>query len=127
MRVVQRAAAIMKRKKGLEIMEIVNRRFKEFREALQMSEREFAEKTGIKLERVKKIEAGRVKVSREEVLAVSDHFGVSADYILGLEKQPRPVFHSEADARIWRGLQGLSGEELDEVMKALEEKGKSDG
>ena len=42
-------AAVPKSVKGLDIMEIVNRRFKEFREILKLSEEEFAEKTGIKL------------------------------------------------------------------------------
>ena len=49
-------AAVPKSVKGLDIMEIVNRRFKEFREILKLSEEEFAEKTGIKLNRLKKIE-----------------------------------------------------------------------
>lgn len=102
-------------------MEIVNRRFKEFREALQMSEGEFAEKTGIRLERVRKIENGRVKVDIGEILAVSDCFGVSNDYLLGMEEQPRPIFHSEEDARIWCGLLKLSDEERKEVQRLLEE------
>ena len=55
-------AAVPKSGKGLDIMEIVNRRFKEFREILKLSEEEFAEKTGIKLNRLKKIENGCAKV-----------------------------------------------------------------
>lgn len=106
-------------------MEIVNKRFKEFRELLQLSEEKFAERTGIKLDRLRKIEAGHARVRVEEVLAVSDCFGVSNDYLLGFDEKPRPVFHSEWEALLWHKLQKLSEEELQKVIEALEEKGGS--
>lgn len=117
-------AAVPESVKGLDIMEIVNRRFKEFREILQLSEKEFAEKTGIELNRIKKIEDGCTKVRVEEVLAVSDCFGVSNDYLLGIEEQPRPIFHSEEEALFWRRLLNLSEGELEKVIEALEEQEK---
>lgn len=117
-------AAVPKSVKGLDIMEIVNRRFKEFREILKLSEEEFAEKTGIKLNRLKKIENGCAKVRVEEALAVSDCFGVSNDYLLGFEEKPWPVFHSAEEALLWHRLQKLSEGELQKVMEALEEQEK---
>lgn len=116
--------AVPKSVKGLDIMEIVNRRFKEFRELLRLSEEEFAEKTGIKPDRIKKIEDGCTKVRLEEVLAVSDCFGLSNDYLLGIEEQPRPILHNEEEALLWRRLQKLSEGELQKVIEALEEQEK---
>lgn len=107
-------------------MKIVNRRFKEFREILKLSEEEFAGKTGIKLDRLKKIEAGRVRVSVTDVLKVSDCFGVSNDYLLGFEEKPRPVLHNEEEAILWQKLQQLSQEELQKVTEMLEEQEKEE-
>lgn len=117
-------AAVPKSVKGLNIMGIVNRRFKEFREILKLSEEEFAERTGIKSDRLKKIEDGGARVKVQEVLAVSDCFGVSNDYLLGFEEKPRPVFHSEWEELLWRRLQKLSEGELQKVIEALEEQEK---
>lgn len=117
-------AAVIKSVKGLDIMEIANRRIKEFRKLLRLSEEEFAERTGIKPDRLKKIEDGGARVKVEEVLAVSDCFGVSNDYLLGFEEKPWPVFHSAEEALLWHRLQKLSEGELQKVMEALEEQEK---
>lgn len=88
---------------------------------LHMEQAKFSEKTGIPLERLKKIEKGRIKVRLADVTGVSDAFNISTEFFIGARRLPSPVIRNEKDARIWLMLEQLSDEQLDELLERMKE------
>lgn len=103
-------------------MDIPNERIRALREGmLHMEQTEFSEKTGISLERLKKIEKGKVRVRVEDVMGVSDAFNISTEYFIGTRKIPSPVIRNERDARIWMMIERLSEDQLNELLELMKE------
>jgi len=63
-------------------MSAISERYKKLREEKNISQTEFAEKIGIKQSSLSSIEKGITKPSIETVIATSNVFGVSTDWIL---------------------------------------------
>ncbi len=105
----------------MENMDIVNERFRKFREMLGVSVKELAEKTKIKPQRIRDIERGKVKVRTGDVTALMDVYGISADYLVGSDMMPHPIFKDRKEAAFWKGMSQLPKEELAKVVQAIEE------
>jgi transcriptional regulator with XRE-family HTH domain len=104
-------------------MYIANERIKIYRSVgLKISQEEFAEKTGIGIERLKKIETGKVNPSLQEVVDISRVFDVSTDYILGRIRIPAPILRTEEEARLWYMLEKMSEDDLQETLRSLNAK-----
>lgn len=103
-------------------MDIPNERIRDLRVGmLHMEQAEFSEKTGIPLERLKKIEKGTVKVRLADVTSVSDAFNISTEFFIGTRRFPSPVIRNEKEARIWVMIEQLSDEQLDELLECMKE------
>ena len=101
-------------------MYIANERIKEVRLVLKsISQEQFSKETGIALERIKKLEKGRVKASLDDVVAISDAYGISMDFLMGNRRLPAPVITSEEEALFWNRLEKLSIHELGEFCEEL--------
>ncbi len=103
-------------------MDVTNKRIRDLRIGmLHMEQKEFSEKTGIPVERLVKIEKGKVRVKLADIISVSDAFDISTDFLLGNRKLPSPPIRNEKDARIWGMLEALPDEQLRELMERLAE------
>lgn len=103
-------------------MDEANRRIRDLRIGmLHMEQEEFSEKTGIPLTRLKKIEKETVRVKISDIMAVSETFDISTDFLLGSRKLPSPPIRNEKDARIWGLLERLPDDQLLELMEHLAE------
>lgn len=104
-------------------MYIANERIKEVRLVLKcISQEQFAKETGIDLERIKKLEKGKVKASLEDVVAVADAYDLSTDFLLGKRRLPAPVIRTEQEAQVWDRIEKLSQEQLMELCEGLMER-----
>ena len=90
---------------------------------MQLSITDFSKECGIAEERIKKIENGRLKPKLIDVVAISGAFNVSTDYLLGNDKSPHPIIHTKEENALWNKLESLTPDELEQVIKAFEEKG----
>lgn len=96
----------------------VAQRLREAREASGLSQGQVARKLDLHRPTVTEIEAGRRKVSAEEVAKFADLYGVTAEWIVSGASAD-----DEADARIRiaaRELSKMSDKDLDRLMKMLQ-------
>lgn len=77
---------------NLEQKKFMGRRIKECRNKLGISQEELAEMLGMKRTNIANYEAGRVVPPGNILVKLSDIFGVSTDYILGLSDSPNKDF-----------------------------------
>lgn len=104
-------------------MNIENQRIKEWRSIIKLSIEEFSEKTGIAVERLRRIEEGRAKVTLKEIIAIGDAFHLSADYLLGHKEIPSPLITCEEEAILWAKLESLEPGQLEELIAELKRQG----
>lgn len=69
----------------------IGRKIKEFREALDISQQELADRLGVSRPTVSQIENGERKIYAEEIKKLAKIFNVSADRLLNLEKEPAVI------------------------------------
>lgn len=106
--------------KETHILYTPNERIKEYREViLKISQEEYAEQTGIDLQRLKRIEAKKIKAKLQDVVAISDKYGISTDFLVGNKRLPAPTSLDAKQNEVWDMLEKLPDEELWEVCKRL--------
>ena len=66
-------------------------RVKKLRKARKEQQIELAEAIGVKQSTISDIESGRRTTSFDKLAAICQHYNVSADYLLGLIDEPRPL------------------------------------
>ena len=93
-------------------------RMMEFRKKyLQISVEEFSKQTGIKVSRVKNIEAGKGKIKLSEMTAVMDAYFLSSEYLLGQVDRPKPII-----MKVWESIEQLSPEERHKLYGMMKKK-----
>ena len=97
---------------------IVARRLRLAREQAGLTQAQAAELLELHRPSVTEIEAGRRRVTAEELATLSDLYGVSVDWLMGtaLEKL---AFNDEKVGLAARELKKLSSEDLDRVLRLL--------
>lgn len=66
-------------------------RIKDLREDRDLSQSEVARVIQTTQQQYSKIETGKADISAEKLKRLAEFYNVSADYILGLTKEPRPL------------------------------------
>ncbi|MCI8423960.1 MAG: helix-turn-helix transcriptional regulator [Lawsonibacter sp.] len=66
-------------------------RVKKLRKARGEQQQELADAIGVTQSTVSDIENGRRTTSFEKLAAICQHYNISADYLLGLIDEPRPL------------------------------------
>lgn len=66
-------------------------RLKDLREDRDLSQAQIAKVIKTTQQQYSKIETGRADISGEKLILLAKYYNVSADYILGLTKDPRPT------------------------------------
>lgn len=76
---------------------MINDRIRELRESTGMSARKFAETIGIKYTTYYGYETGAREPGSDFIVKFADYFGVTTDYILGIDtkKSPEPEYPEE--------------------------------
>ena len=64
---------------------------KKLRKARKEQQADLADAIGVKQSTISDIENGRRTTSFDKLAAISQHYNVSADYLLGLIDEPRPL------------------------------------
>ena len=75
--------ALLGRTAHLEFLQILAERVRKLREEERLTQEEMAEILGCTLKQYQKIELGKVDVPISTLAILSDHFSVTADYLLG--------------------------------------------
>ena len=88
-------------------MKKIDDNISKFRELLKMDQKTFAEKSDIDLNRLIRIEEGKVDMTLLELSKISGTFCISADYLLGATDKPCPIFFNEQQEKIWNLLSSL--------------------
>lgn len=71
-------------------LETFGRRLQALRQEQNATQKAMAELLGCTTSNYQKMEYGQVNVSATTLIALSTHFGVSADYLLGLREERNP-------------------------------------
>ena len=66
-------------------------RLKKLRKAGGEQQKDFAEAIGLSQTQISAIENGKQGTSFDKLAAICQHYNVSADYLLGLIDEPRPL------------------------------------
>jgi len=75
--------------------ELFGKRISELRKGQAETQAALSEVLGIKKNQVSEIERGNRTTSAERIALICLHYGVSADYLLGLTDDPVPKYRSE--------------------------------
>ena len=67
----------------MELLNIMGERFRSLRESAKLTQKDMADLIGCTASHYQKIEYGKVNISVTTLNFLSDHFHVSADYLLG--------------------------------------------
>lgn len=71
-------------------------RIRDLREDRDLSQAQIAKVIKTTQQQYSKIETGKADISGEKLRLLAEYYNVSADYILGLIKEPRPLKQSKA-------------------------------
>ncbi len=66
-------------------------RIKDLREDRDLNQKEIAKVIHTTQQQYSKIETGKADISGEKLILLAEFYNISADYILGLTKEPRPL------------------------------------
>lgn len=66
-------------------------RIKDLREDRDLSQKEIAKVIHTTQQQYSKIETGKADISGEKLILLTKFYNVSADYILGITNEPRPL------------------------------------
>ena len=66
-------------------------RIRDLREDRDLSQAEIAKVIQTTQQQYSKIETGKADISGEKLKLLAEYYNISADYILGLTKEPRPL------------------------------------
>jgi transcriptional regulator with XRE-family HTH domain len=108
-------------KERMQMKNAANDRIKEYRTVYaDMSREEFSARTGIDPERLERLEEGMTSAKPEDVMAVSRAFNISADFLTGQCRLPKPAVRDQAAEETWAKLEQMSDEQLAELGRILE-------
>lgn len=96
-------------------------RLKELADLNGMDYQAFAEKCGIKPQRMKNLMADKGKMRMEEAIKVLNSSNVSADFIFGYYPYPFPAPRNEMEVEVYNSLGKASPEELKALVEKLKE------
>lgn len=74
-------------------------RIRDLREDRDLSQADVAKVIKTTQQQYSKIETGKADISGEKLRLLAEYYNVSADYILGLVKEPRPLKQAERKAK----------------------------
>ena len=77
--------------------ELFGQRIAELRKTCGETQATLAEQLGIKKNQISEIERGNRTTSAERIALICEHYGVSADYLLGLTDDPEPKYKTETE------------------------------
>ena len=66
-------------------------RIRDLREDRDLSQADIAKVIQTTQQQYSKIETGKADISGEKLIRLAQFYNISADYILGLSKEPRPL------------------------------------
>ena len=66
-------------------------RIRDLREDRDLSQADVAQVIHTTQQQYSKIETGKSEITAEKLILLAEYYNVSADYILGLIKEPRPL------------------------------------
>ena len=66
-------------------------RIRDLREDRDLSQADIAKVIQTTQQQYSKIETGKADISGEKLIRLAEFYNISADYILGLSKEPRPL------------------------------------
>lgn len=66
-------------------------RLKKLRKSMGEQQKDLAEAIGLSQTQISTIESGKQGTSFDKLAAICQHYNVSADYLLGLIDEPRPL------------------------------------
>lgn len=75
--------------------ELFGRRISELRKTRSETQAALSEILGVKKNQISEIERGNRTTSAERIALICQHYGVSADYLLGLTDDPVPKYGAE--------------------------------
>jgi transcriptional regulator with XRE-family HTH domain len=95
-------------------------RIKEVRVAMNMTQADVADVTGISQAGISRMEGENLSMTGESLMKIAVGLGVSADYLLGLTDDPRPVRQGPAiTLREWAILEAVRKDDIRNVMRLL--------
>ena len=74
---------------------IFGQRIYELRKNAKETQKFLGELIGVKKGQVSEIERGKATTTAERIALICEHYGVSADYLLGLTDDPIPKYKAE--------------------------------
>lgn len=92
----------------METLNILGQRVKALRRAEKKKQWEMAKQMGCTTSNYQKIEYGQVNIPITSLVLLATHYGVSADYLLGLTDDPKPW---EAGGGTAPGIKDEAGED----------------
>ena len=78
---------------------------KRFRNSLGLNQKEFAAELKMKPPLYQRYESGKTTPSIEFIYKVTDKYGVSSDYLLGLSDEPKPQRFDEKTLDLLRAME----------------------
>lgn len=102
-------------------------RFKQCREEKGLSQKFVAISVGVKAPSISDWENGKTNPTLENLIALADVLGVSTDYLLGIdsepkEKSPPSVVEDELDYRLLTLIRQLPPEKKKSLLELLQQK-----
>ncbi|WP_079506891.1 helix-turn-helix domain-containing protein [Mesobacillus jeotgali] len=95
----------------------ISRRYKQIRGVKKLSQKEFAERIGIKQSSLSSIEKGSSKPSIDTVITTSNVFGVSTDWIL---LGDRPKVSTVKENHLLNLFGQLTEKDQEEILRLME-------
>lgn len=92
---------------------MLNNRIRDTRKQKHQTQKEFSKALEVSQQTVAAWESGRAIPSADTLKKIADHFNVSADYLLGRSKTPKPQSHDVND------VMSIDGKPLDEHDRKL--------
>ena len=71
--------------------DVFSSRIRELRKSRHESQGNVADAIGVSVTQVSDMEKGRRTTTFEKLVLLCEHFNISADYLLGLTDEPRPL------------------------------------
>lgn len=83
-------------------------RIREVRMVMRMTQSDLADATGISQAGISRMEGEGLSLTAESLMRIAQALGVSADYLLGLTDDPRPVIEGPAvTLKEWAIIQSM--------------------
>ena len=98
---------------------MIGERLKELREDSGLTQKELSEKLFINYRTYSSYERNEVEPGDDFTVRIAEHYNVSADYLLGISKNPHPVREGGEYVRLPKALTDNARKELDKYIAYL--------